>query len=130
MHETHRTWVPFILVGITILILAAFFAWGESAGVPNSGGMSGIGVESVTNPQEIIPGPTVEEYTVEMQQLLSIYDRNGDAGQMYESLLHVTVPAERREQHIEFIVAFGELRSGNEAAGNARLDLIRSELGW
>lgn len=121
MKAEERTWFPFIMTGITILILGVYVGFG---GVLNGEG------QNVQDNIEQISAPTNAEYQSAVLEILSRYDVEQNAGQSYEDLLNVTVPAEYRETHLELVVAFGELRAGKIEEGQGRLDLLRQEVNW
>lgn len=120
MRQEHRTWFPFIMIGITVLILVAYGVWGRSSNLPQ---------ESAGVRQEV-EAVDAGEYQAEVIRILEDFDAHQDAGQTYEDLLIVKVPAEYRDLHLELVVAFGELRANKIESGEARLDLLRRQTDW
>lgn len=119
MNVEHRTWFPFIMVGITLAILVAFFAMGEPR------------ASQVMAPSEDVPSaPTQEEYQAEVLSVLATYETEGDAQAAYDSLLEMRVPVADKDLHLELVIAFAELEAGKTVEGTARLDILREQTDW
>lgn len=108
------------MIGVTVLILVIYGAWGRSSNLPE---------ENVSTMQEV-HNVDAGEYQAEVIQILNDFDAHQDAGQTYEDLLSVKVPAAYKDVHLELVVAFGELRANKTESGEARLDLLRRQTDW
>lgn len=124
MHAEHRTWFPFIMAGASILLLVVFIVIAEPAEEREDESSQAAFVE------EGVKAPTDEEYKAEVVTIMESYGAHQTAGQTYEELLQVRVPAAFREVHLELVYAFADLQSGNTVEGSARLDLLTQQLDW
>jgi hypothetical protein len=113
---SHRTWFPFILVGLTITLATGIWAWTSS---DRSQAPPEIGVEA----------PTSLEYQAEIAQILQMYLDDDDLDTAYESLVDVRVPSDAQEVHLDLVIAFGKLVAGNES-GAELLETVRSQHDW
>lgn len=122
MQKTHhRTWPPFILIGLSFLIIVIFVVIGRPTEVKED--VDAVAVETVTV-------PTIEEYRVEIRRLFDEYAVTQDDQRMYDQLLAAVVPPESRESHLQLVIAFQELRDGQEVEGEARLALFEAQNNW
>lgn len=113
-HVEHRTWFPFILVGLTFALLLAVGAW-----VQHEGGEVEVSLEAPSDP----------EYMAELTTVLTTYDTDDDVQAAYDELLDMRVPAGYKELHLELVIAFGKLLGGDEE-GASRLETVRSMYSW
>ena len=120
MNQEHRTWFPFIMIGLSVLLLGAYIIWGSPSNevAPTSEGAS------------LVAAPTEEEYQAEVTSILNAYASDKNAGQTYEELLNVRVPAAEKEFHLDLVIAFSDLKDGRTASGQARIDLLRAQADW
>ncbi|MBT4857510.1 hypothetical protein HON52_04980 [Candidatus Uhrbacteria bacterium] len=98
---THRTWFPFILVGLTIALGAGIWAWTGSDRGP------------VIELPEIV-APTSLEYQQEITAIIASYYDGDDLDDVYASLLDTWVPADAKSVHLDLVIAFGKLVAGDE----------------
>lgn len=120
MNQEHRTWFPFIMIGLSVLLLGTYIIWGSPSNevAPTSEGAS------------LVAAPTEEEYQAEVTSILNGYASDKNAGQTYEELLNVRVPAAEKDFHLDLVIAFSDLRDGRTASGQARIDLLRAQADW
>jgi hypothetical protein len=115
----HRTWFPYILIGMTLLL--------------------GLGILVWVAPKLMEPSPyaseaadpiTTEEYREAVLLLFADYAGTGDYARMYQGLLELTVPTGYQPLHLELALTFDKLRSGDIDEGQARLEALRSAYPW
>ncbi len=95
MHHPHRTWFPYILVGLTIALLLI------------------VVVISGRSPQEeVIPTLQEHEYIEVVGTILDKYEADSDAYQAYESLLALRMEEGQKEVHLDLVLMFGKLLNG------------------
>ena len=120
MHRTeHRTWFPFILVGLTVALAAIIWAWPFSS-------EQNVGQSS---PEQEISTPTYVEYQSQVIAILEAYLETDDEQSAYTALLDVWVPVEAKEVHLDLVVAFGKLAAGDEN-GAELVDQVRASHLW
>ncbi len=125
----HRSWFPFILIGLSLalgVIIAAVYAPlapinGGTIGENETPSIDGGGTGVVT----------AEEYEAGVRAVLSTYAAGADAGAAYDALVAMRVPTvEYQAAHLELVIAFAQLKSGNTDEGQARLDLAMTAYPW
>jgi len=114
----HRTWFPFILVGLTLALTAVIFAWQEQDVTP-----------ARVQTQEVHEVPTSQEYQQEVVSILAQYQQDGDAQWAYGALVETWVPTDAKAVHLDLVIAFGKLVAGDEV-GRELLDSIRASNAW
>ncbi|MCR4312054.1 MAG: hypothetical protein NUV56_02095 [Candidatus Uhrbacteria bacterium] len=119
--ESQRSWFPFILAGVTILLTAAFI-------LVDDGKIGGIS----TGGQEEIATPTVTEgsYKTAVTAILSTYATDRSASATYNALILLRVPPVMQQLHFDLVVAFGKLVTGDEEDGAARLSALKAQYPW
>lgn len=122
MHHTeHKTWFPFILIGLTLallLVIAVFRAPSEVQEVSDS--------ESAVEIIEV----SEDEYKASVVSILNNQVQSKDYSNAYEALLNVLVPVTYKDLHLELTIAIAQLRDGNIDEGQARLDLVQAQTDW
>lgn len=113
---SHRTWFPFILIGLTLALAAGIWAW-QSDDHPLA-----------SDAPEIV-APTLVEYQAEVIAIVQAYLEDGDAQGAYDALLDVWVPSDAKDVHLDLVIAFGKLVSGDES-GAELLETVRSVYDW
>lgn len=118
---THRSWFPFILVGLSAALLAVILV----AYRPND--------ELSVSDEPAVVAPTGEEYKSAAQQIVSDYLASSDSEAdkiAYDALLALRVPAEYKDVHVQLVLAFGQMAAGEDVAGKARLDDVMQVYPW
>ncbi len=118
---THRSWFPFILVGLSAALLAVILV----AYTPND--------SRVDSSAPVVVAPTGEEYEVAVQMIVSNSSLSSDSEAdkvAYDALLALRVPAEYKDVHVQLVLAFGQMVAGEDVAGRARLSDIQKVYPW
>ncbi len=116
----HRTWFPFILIGLTLLLALGIFAY-------QSPRMQGTGTFAPSTSESVV---TTEHYRANVLSLFSEYADAGEYSRMYQELLALSVPAGYQVLHLELAIAFDRLQSGDIAEGESRIEALRSAYPW
>lgn len=123
-----RNWFPVILAGLTVLLAIVFYATNRSVDFSAwmaSWSESGVGSrtsESVADPI------TEEEYQAAVRSI--IVNADSDEQAMYDAFVLLRVPKSMQTFHIDLIIAFGKLASGDHADGEARLEALAAQYPW
>lgn len=118
---THRSWFPFILVGLSAALLAVILV----AYRPND--------SRVENDTPTVTFLTVDEYRVAARTIVSNYFASSDSDAdkiAYDALLALRVPVEYKDVHIQLVLVFGQLVAGEDTAGQARLIDLQKVYPW
>ena len=100
MHTHHRTWFPYILAGLTLLLALGIFTILSD---------SQRGLE----PPKLL-APTTQEYQTNVQTICADFSLALDLEKTYESLLTLRVPVEYKDAHLALVLLFGQaVQSGN-----------------
>ena len=114
MHHSHRTWFPYILIGLTLTLLLVVFA------ITNSSPQQGS--------QPIL---TAGEYQETVTALLNDYSVDErDAYSTYESLLSLRVQEEQKQLHLDLVLIFGKLLSGEIDSIDDSIAQLDIEYSW
>ena len=122
MHMPHRTWFPFIMIGVTIGFIVFVAAYWEPS-IPQTSSQPLVELPSMV-------APSVADYQSEVRSIVNEFEGSGDVENAYSQLLDVRVPASYKDFHFDLAVAMGEFRVGEEAEGRVKLDLIKKESAW
>jgi len=97
MHHSHRTWFPYILIGLSIALLLAVIAFNQNE-----------------QPSNIENMPVLEfyEYQEEVLGILDSYEQGSDAQIAYESLLKLRISEDEKQVHLDLVLMFGKLLNG------------------
>lgn len=123
MHESQRSWFPFILAGLTVLLTAAFLVAeqkAEQAGEDNN-------AETSTY---IEPAVTDDSYQSAVTAVLSTYATAKDAKAAYDALIVLRVPPSMQALHFDLVVAFGKALGGDDDEALARLAALKAQHPW
>lgn len=115
----HRTWFPYILIGLTLLLGLGILVW-----------VAPKLMEPTPYADEVVNPVTTEEYRSEVLQLFANNEATGDYARMYQGLLELRVPAGYQSLHLELALTFDKLRAGNNEEGEVRLEALRSAYPW
>ncbi len=75
--------------------------------------------------------PTNAEYEAGVKAVLATYDTDQNASAAYTSLIAMTVPqVSYQAGHLDLVIAFAQLQSGDAPAGKTHLNLARSTYAW
>lgn len=125
-HE-HRTWFPYILIGLTLLMAVGIYTWIHATATeePNSTQRSYVGYE-----QTLRFAPSDESYKEQVLHVLGEYAQHKDENETHADLVDMVVPAEYKDLHIVLVLAFTKLQEGDIEGARARFDLLNSEYDW
>ncbi len=124
--HSHRSWFPFILMGLSLALLAIIF-------VVRSNNDQAAKIKAVTDAESQAAAniPTSAEYEAGVKAVLTTYDADQNASAAYASLIAMTVPqVSYQAAHLDLVIAFAQLQAGQAAEGKTRLDLARSTYFW
>lgn len=116
---THRSWFPFILIGLSTALLAVIVVLYQPR------------ASSIDVP--VVVAPTGDEYEGAVQGIVSTYmlssqsEADKDA---YDALLALRVPAAYKDVHVQLVLAFGQMTAGEDVAGQARLSDVAQVYPW
>lgn len=121
---THRSWFPFILVGLSAALLAVILV----AYQPNN---ARVDNDTLSAPE----APTGDEYeaavrAIMMNVMISSGPQEVSAQAAYDALLALHVPAEYKDVHIQLVLAYGEMALGQDELGRARLIVAEEANSW
>lgn len=118
---THRSWFPFILIGLTTALLALVLVAYDK------------GVQRADDAPDIFV-PTSEEYEAAVRAVVTTYMTlpEGEADKAaYDALIAMRVPSrEYQALHIDLVIAFGQFVAGEDERGSARLFDIQKNYPW
>ncbi len=114
-----HSWFPFILAALTVSLLLVIVAWvgPEDDPIPASGDYEAVIVSR-------------QDYEEDLEVILEAYAQGGDADLAYSSLVDMSVPSGYKDLHLDLVIVFGFLRTGDEVEGDARLDVLHQEYPW
>lgn len=115
MHHSHRTWFPFILIGLTIiLLLVIIVAYSHPA----------------TQEAQEVQILSQQEYEQRVQDILTNYQANQDAQRAYEVLLDLRIGDEQKDVHLDLVLMFGKLLAGELESIDQTLDQLDDTSPW
>ncbi len=121
---THRSWFPFILVGLSTALLALIVAVYDPSATPSS------------NDAQEVTAPTPTEYEDAVRAIVMTYMASSGAHEVsaqtaYDALLALRVPSmSYQDAHIQLVLAFGQIAAGETDAGQARLSVVEEANPW
>ena len=116
---THRSWFPFILVGLTVALLAVVLV----VRTPRQAGVSSS--ESTT----VFPDP--DAYETNVHRIYQTYLEDSNAQAAYDALIVLRVPSvDMQAAHLGLVIAFGQLAAGKTDEGAARLSVVLTTYPW
>lgn len=115
-----RSWFPSILSGLTLVLIVLF------ALVMQKRELSPKSDKGAAPSSSHVQAPTLESYDTALNGVLASYKEKKDARKTYEALILMTVPAERREKHLDLVIAFGRLAERAED-GQTRFELLKAK---
>lgn len=119
---THRSWFPFILVGLSTALLALIVVVYNPDATP------------VVPNDPVVVVPTDEEYEAAVQQVVSAFMLSSDSEAdkaAYDALIAMRVPSvEYQAAHIALVLAFGQMVAGEDVEGNVRLFGLHETYPW
>ncbi len=120
--SSQRNWFPVIVAGLTVLLAGAFYA----KYTPNA--------EDDASPTSTTSTPatpvTEEGYKAAVENVMTTYRTENDAQAAYNAIIVLHVPGSMQTFHIDAIIAFGKLVSGNTDDGAARLNALQAQYPW
>ncbi len=123
--DTHKTYFPFILVGLSILLAAAFAAW--YPGLNERSGDSSVKPSVISESRITV---THDQYVALVSPILSDYLVDQDANRAYTRLAEITVPVEDLSTHLELVIIFGKFQATETAEATARYQSLKQKISW
>jgi len=118
----HRTWFPFILIGLTITLAVIIVIWAQP---------------KTSEPVKYSPYVAVEsaavseaEYQNLINYILKTYNENGDIEAAYQSLLDIVIPSSYKEVHLELVIIMSKYEAGNDTEAQERLETLKEKYPW
>ena len=124
--HAQRNWFPVILAGLTVLLAVIFYATNRSVDI--SAWMASWSEDRATSNAPVADSVTEDEYQAAVRTILT--DQKSDEQAVYDALVLLRVPKSMQAFHIDLIITFGKLASGNAAEGNARLNALVAQYAW
>lgn|GEM_PF-1321410 len=125
MHR-NPSWFPLILIGLSIALLLAVVIF-----VAGEGEMQEtVGAIHESPGEEVADAITGAEYETLVTGVLRAYQEDEDAARAYQGLIDISVPAGYKDVHLELVIAFGSIRTGDVEEGRSRLDILRNTYTW
>ncbi|MCH8049601.1 hypothetical protein IH979_02725 [Patescibacteria group bacterium] len=122
-YHTHRTWFPFILIGLTVLLILVTAVWTRPSDESKPFGESTAQVVERT-------AVSKEEYQVLVNEILQRYKSTGDVEQAYQTLLDIVIPPSYKEVHLELVIIMGKFDAGKTEEAQARFNLLKQRYSW
>lgn len=117
---THKTWAPFAIMGVLIVIIGGFFLLkGEKEEIRD--GRSNVAVEK----REPV---TAEGYQFDMQNAIDTFRANEDGAAFKAELLTIRVPKEYLDLHLAFVGAVDTNESADLAI--AEINQLAQTASW
>lgn len=125
-YQTHKTYFPFILVGLSILLATVLYATYSGNRSANSVGADhGIGLTTTS-----IVAPTHDQYVASVAPILNDYLVDQDANRAYTRLAEITVPVADLSTHLELVIIFGKFQSSEATEASARYQALKQTISW
>jgi len=124
--HSHRSWFPFILIGLSLALLAIIF-------VVRTNSNQAAKLKAVTDAEQQAAAnvPTNDEYETGVKAVLAIFDADQNASTAYTALIAMTVPqVSYQAAHLDLVIAFAQIQAGQATEGQTRLNLARSTYAW
>ena len=119
-HSQHKTYFPFILVGLSILLFVTLAAWYRPADS-----------ELITTTTVNRSSPTHEEYIAAVSPvMLDFISGTITAPATYDRLIDITVPTSDQGTHLELVIIMGKFRDGQTELAEARYTILKQSLSW
>ncbi len=119
MKQHYRTWFPYMLIGLTVILSLGVILWVKHK----------MEEPTLTPAVQQIEAPTVEEYQAEIIKILDEYSIQEKRMEVYNALFGLTVPSEMRAVHIELVLLFDDA-SDTPASVKAGLNDLAIEYPW
>ena len=120
---SHRSWFPYILAGLTVLLTAVFLVVEQRLERRERA----LGGEPAFTQE---PAVTDAAYVAAATIVLETYAANGDANAAYEALILLRVPPSDQRAHFDLVAAFGKLLAGDEDDAAARFAALKAQYSW
>ncbi len=121
---THRSWFPFILIGLTLALVAVISVLYRPYTLQEQRSAEVVHVAP----------PTPAAYEAAVSTIVTTYfaSSSSDASKTaYDALIAMRVPSvDYQDVHIALVIAFGQLVAGEDEAGNARLFDVMKAYPW
>ena len=119
---THRSWFPFILIGLSTALAALILVVYEPGATPS------------TDDEPAVVVPTAAEYEASVNAVMATYAVSPTvtaAQTALDALIAMRVPtADYQQAHLDLVIAYGQLAAGNAEVGDARLVVAESLYPW
>lgn len=114
MQLSHRTWFPFILVGLTLVLALGVYAF--------------ITHKNASVEERVL---TQEEYHQEVTSLLGDYSQGAKSAEsVYNTLLSLHIPESEKDIHLDLVLLFGKVLSGELDPAEGDIATMQSTYDW
>jgi hypothetical protein len=118
----HRSWFPYILIGLSVALFVIIFAVRSNVDTSSK--------QDAATPATVVV-PTNAEYEAGVKAILSAYSADQNASTAYAALIKAVVPqVSYQTAHLDLVIAFAQLQAGQAVEGKTRLDLARATYAW
>lgn len=118
--ESHRSWFPVILTGLSVALGVLIFAVYEPRNEP---------VQTSTTAEAPATALTADEYQSAIVVALG-GDAKANAAGTRDILKKMHVPAEYLSLHLQLVFVYNDYVDGNVAEGDARMEALRAANSW
>ncbi|MDP2631855.1 MAG: hypothetical protein Q8P30_03770 [Candidatus Uhrbacteria bacterium] len=116
----HRTWFPFILVGLTVALLLFVVIW-----------VNEKSEDTYTDDQpEVVEVISAEEYQQEMNSVFTEFLSSKNVNLAYDQLLDIRVPSRYKDVHLELVIILAKYRAGDVEEAIGRYDALKAQINW
>lgn len=115
--DSHRSWFPVILTGLSIALAAMIFAVYQP------------GEETAEPMVAEMPAPTGDEYQAAIGDIFGPQATQSVQAKL-EALTEMRVPAEYLTLHLQLVFVMNDYVAGNIEEGDARLNALRGTNSW
>lgn len=122
-HGQHKTFFPFILVGLSVLLAVTLAAWYRPSSNVNSSPTPDTSISRVA--------PSHDEYVAAVTLVMSDFV-NGmtTAAVAYDRLVEIVVPAADQGTHLELVIIMSKFRDGDTELAQSRYDALKQSQSW
>jgi hypothetical protein len=133
METPHKTFSPFLLVGIAVGILLIVLAM---RGSMHDGRLTSDPFFASTTDEQPVPLPveepmvTHEAYEAAVVAIIAQYQLTSDASTAQQALLAMRVPSEDRYTHESLVILLGKAEAGDAGAAVSLYADLKKEVTW
>ncbi len=127
--DHHRTYFPFILVGLSVLLAVGLYAFYSSRPSGPSGPSPFQGEDRWGSESETMT-PTHDGYVAATASVIAAFQADQNAQRAYDQLIQITVPTADQGTHLELVIIFGKFLAGETVIAEARYQALKQTITW